>query len=63
VNSPPPSGWMSLATRAAWTLLLVALVACVVWSLLVPLLPALVVLLVLVGIYRLAIGWFRRDSW
>jgi hypothetical protein len=54
---------MNTVTRAAWTLLLVAGVAFVVWRLLVPLLPALVIGLALVGILRLAVGWFRHDGW
>jgi len=62
VSGAPPSQWMSLVVKAAWTLLFVAVAAWVVWRLLEPLLPIMAVLLALILILRLAMGWFRRDG-
>ena len=63
MNAPPPSNWTSTVVKAAWSLLFVAVAAYIVWQLLEPLIPVLFVLLVLIGILRLAMGWFRRDGW
>jgi hypothetical protein len=63
VNAPPPSNWTNTVIKAAWSLVFVAVAAYIVWWLLEPLLPLLVILLVLIGILRLAVGWFRRDGW
>lgn len=63
MNAPPQSNWTSTVVKAAWSLLFVALAAYVMWWLLEPLLPVLLVLLVLIGILRLAVGWFRSGGW
>jgi hypothetical protein len=61
-GSPTPN-WTNIVTKAAFTLLLVAVVAYVVQLILVPLAGAIVILLALIAIYRIALGWFRRDGW
>jgi len=58
-----PQSWTSGLVRAAWTLVLAAVLAFVAWELLKRVLGVLVVGLVLVGVYRLALGAFRRDHW
>lgn len=63
MNGSPPPNWMNSAVKAAWSLVFVAIAAYVVWWLLEPLLPGLLLVLVLIGVLRLAVGWFRRDGW
>ncbi len=63
MNNPKPENWISTVSRAAWTLLLVAIVVMVVQHVIVAVLPGLLVVLALLGIYRIAIGAWRRDSW
>ena len=63
MSGAPTPNWTNIVTKAAFTLLLVAVVAYVVQLLLLPLAGAIVILLALIGIYRLALGWFRRDGW
>jgi hypothetical protein len=52
MNSPQ-TNWTSPVVKAAWTLLLVAIVAFIAWHFLQALLPALVVLLAVLGVYRM----------
>ena len=61
----PGSGehWSSTLTRAAWTLLFVAIAAYVAWQLLRVLIVPLIVVLLLVWIIRYAIGGGRIDRW
>lgn len=61
MNTNP--NWTAAVTKAAWTLLLVAVVAFVAWQLLRQLLVPLVVLVALVFILRLAVGVVRRSRW
>jgi hypothetical protein len=56
-----PTHWTNPVSRAAWTLLGVAVVAFIAWRLLRPLLPALVVLAAVTIVYRTALGSVRRD--
>ena len=58
-----PQSWASALSKSAWTLLVAAIVVFVAWQLLKQLVVPLVVLVALVGIIRLALGAFRRDSW
>lgn len=63
MNGSPSPNWTSAAVKAAWSLVFVAVAAYVVWWLLKPLLPVLIVLLMLIGVLRLAVGWFRHGGW
>jgi CHASE2 domain-containing sensor protein len=58
-----PQSWTSALSKSAWTLLVAAIVVFVAWQLLKQLVVPLVVFLALVGVIRLALGAFRRDSW
>ena len=58
-----PQSWTNALSKAAWTLLLAVIVAFVAWQLLKQLVVPLVILLALVGITRVALGAFRRDTW
>jgi len=57
MNANLPSSWTGSVTKAAGTLLLVAMVAYVSWRLFQPLLPMLLVLVGLLTIYR----WLVRG--
>ena len=61
--SGPSGGWRSNATGALFMVLLTAVVAYLAWQLLKRVLPAVIVVVVLIGVYRLAVGSFRGDSW
>jgi hypothetical protein len=52
MNSEPPASWTNTVSKAAWTLLLVAVAAFVAWQLLQHFIVALVVVAALLGIYR-----------
>ena len=63
MNSAGPGSWIDKVSKAAWTLLLAAVGLSIAWQLFQQLLPALIVIVALVFVYRLALGWFRRDGW
>jgi hypothetical protein len=58
-----PKHWTNALTKAAMTLLVAAFVAYAAWWLLRQLIVPIVVAIVLVGIYRLALGGFRHRGW
>jgi hypothetical protein len=58
-----PQSWSNALSKSAWTLLLAAIVIFVAWQLLKHLVVPLVVFVALVGVIRVALGVFRRDSW
>jgi CHASE2 domain-containing sensor protein len=58
-----PQSWTSGLTKAAWTLVVAAVLVFVAWKLLERVLGPLLVVLALIGIYRIALGVFRRDQW
>jgi hypothetical protein len=58
-----PSGWSSQVSKAAWTLLLVAVSAFIVWRVLRPLVPVLLIAVGVLFVYRFACRGFRRDGW
>jgi hypothetical protein len=53
-------GWTKRATGALFLLLGIAVGARIVFSLLVPVLPWLIWAVVLIGVYYLALGFWRR---
>lgn len=53
-------GWLNKIVSAVAVLLLVAISARVVWWLIQPLVPFLIVALVLIVVFGVAFGWFRR---
>jgi hypothetical protein len=61
--SGSPSNWTAALTKAVGTLVVVALVLFIVEPIFMHVLPGLLVLLLLIGIYRVAIGGFRRGGW
>lgn len=64
MNTPQGGGsWTSAISRAAWTLLLVAVIVWISWQLLQQLMVPLLTILALVAVYRIALGLFRRDPW
>jgi hypothetical protein len=64
MNAPGQGGnWSSALTRAAWTVLFVAIAAYVSWHLLRVVVGPLIVVLLLVGIIRFAIVGRRNDHW
>jgi hypothetical protein len=63
VNGSGPGTWIDKLSKASLTLLLAAVGLSIAWQLLQRLLPALIVLAGLVFVYKLALGWFRRDGW
>ena len=56
MNSELPVSWTNTVSKAAWTLLLVAVAAFVAWQLLQQFVAALVVIVALLGIYRWILG-------
>jgi hypothetical protein len=58
-----PDSWLERLQRSSFQLLLAAIALMIAWRLLRQLLVPLVVIAVLLGILRLALGWWRRDSW
>jgi len=64
MNGPGTNGnWMTTLTRAAWTLLFVAVIAYVAWQLLRVVVVPLIVLVILIGIIRFALVGRRNDHW
>ena len=64
MNAPGQGGnWSSTVTRAAWTVLFVAIAAYVAWHMLRVVIVPLIVVLALVGIIRFAIVGRRNDYW
>jgi hypothetical protein len=61
VNTSP--SWTGGLTRAAWTLVLAAVLTYVAWQLLKRVLGVLLVVLALIVVYRIALGVFRRNQW
>jgi branched-subunit amino acid transport protein len=61
--SSSPERWTNTLARAAMTLLVAAIVAYAAWWLLRQLIVPIIVGLALVGIYRIALGVFRRGGW
>jgi type IV secretory pathway VirB2 component (pilin) len=62
VGEHPSRGLSDHLWRAALTLLLSAVAMHVAWSLVRPLLGPLAVVVVLVGVVRLAAGWWHRNG-
>jgi hypothetical protein len=58
-----PQSWTNGLTKAAWTLVVAAVLAFVAWELLKRVLGALLIILALIVIYRIALGVFRKDQW
>jgi len=58
-----PSSWTAALTKAIWTLIAVALVLFIVEPIFMHVLPGLIVLLLLIGIYRIAVGKFHHGGW
>jgi hypothetical protein len=63
VNGNAPQHWTAVIAKAAWTLLLAAVLVFISWQLLQQVLGVLLIGLGLLFVYRLALGWFRRDGW
>jgi len=63
VNAPSPQSWTSALTKALVTLAIAAVVLFVIEKVFVAALPAVLVILALIGVYRIALGMFRRDGW
>jgi hypothetical protein len=63
LNGNTPSSLSSTITKAVGTLVIAAIVLYVVEHVFLAALPGLLIILVLVGIYRLALGMWRRDGW
>jgi CHASE2 domain-containing sensor protein len=62
-QQPSPTSWADALSKAAWTLLLSAVVVFVAWQLLKQLIVPLVIIVALLGIIRVAVGAHRRDGW
>lgn len=63
MNGNAPSSWTKSMSRAVGTLVIAAVALYVVERVFLAALPALVVIVILVGVYRIALGMFRRDGW
>lgn len=63
MNAPSPQSWTSALTKALVTLAIAAVVLFVIEKVFVAALPAVLVILALIGVYRIALGMFRRDGW
>jgi len=63
VNAGGPDQWIDKLSKAAWTLLLAAIGLSIAWQLLRELIPALIAIVALLLVYKLALGWYRRDGW
>lgn len=55
--------WTATLGKAAWSLLLAAVAVFIAWQLLKQLVVPLIVIVALVGVFRLALGMYRRDGW
>ena len=58
-----PASWTATLSKAAWTLLLATIAMFIAWQLLKQLVVPLIVIVALVGVFRLALGMYRRDGW
>jgi hypothetical protein len=64
VNNYNPSSFSSMITKAVGALVIAAIVLYVVEKVFLGALPELLVILILLGVYRIAIGIRRqRDGW
>jgi hypothetical protein len=63
MNSEGPQSWTNAMSKAAWTLLLVAVAVFIAWQLLKQLVVPLLVLVGLFAIYRIVFGGTRRNGW
>jgi F0F1-type ATP synthase assembly protein I len=59
----PPEPWIGRLTKAAWTVVLAAVLVFVAWELLKRVLGPLLVVLLLVVVYRILLGQFRKGQW
>ena len=55
--------WTSSLVKAVWTLVVVTLALLIVEPIFMRLLPGLLVALLLIGVYRVALGAFRSGGW
>lgn len=61
--NPQPESWIGRLGKAAWTVVVAAILVFVAWQLLKRVLGPLIVVLVLIGVYRIVLGQFRKGQW